>query len=87
MVSFVGKEHALVISNHKSDIDWLVGWILSQRSGCLGSTLAVMKKSSKFLPQPEGPTRSYLEVRLAQLMRITASQDQEPEHPIQPADQ
>ncbi|CAL9131367.1 unnamed protein product [Musa textilis] len=46
----MGKEHALVICNHKSDIDWLVGWILSQRSGCLGSTLAVMKKSSKFLP-------------------------------------
>ncbi|KAL6987101.1 1-acyl-sn-glycerol-3-phosphate acyltransferase 2 [Sarracenia purpurea var. burkii] len=47
---FMGKEHALVICNHKSDIDWLVGWILAQRSGCLGSTLAVMKKSSKFLP-------------------------------------
>ncbi|CAK8571241.1 unnamed protein product [Lathyrus sativus] len=46
----MGKEHALVISNHKSDIDWLVGWIIAQRSGCLGSTLAVMKKSSKFLP-------------------------------------
>ncbi|XP_004513649.1 1-acyl-sn-glycerol-3-phosphate acyltransferase 2-like [Cicer arietinum] len=46
----MGKEHALVISNHKSDIDWLVGWILAERSGCLGSTLAVMKKSSKFLP-------------------------------------
>ncbi|RDY09437.1 1-acyl-sn-glycerol-3-phosphate acyltransferase 2 [Mucuna pruriens] len=46
----MGKEHALVISNHRSDIDWLVGWVLSQRSGCLGSTLAVMKKSSKFLP-------------------------------------
>lgn len=47
---FMGTEHALVISNHRSDIDWLVGWILAQRSGCLGSTLAVMKKSSKFLP-------------------------------------
>ncbi|TVU24052.1 hypothetical protein EJB05_26446 [Eragrostis curvula] len=46
----MGKEHALVISNHRSDIDWLIGWILAQRSGCLGSTLAVMKKSSKFLP-------------------------------------
>ncbi|KAK3446760.1 hypothetical protein EUGRSUZ_A02397 [Eucalyptus grandis] len=46
----MGKEHALVISNHRSDIDWLVGWVLAQRSGCLGSTLAVMKKSSKFLP-------------------------------------
>lgn len=46
----MGKEHALVISNHKSDIDWLVGWVLAQRSGCLGSALAVAKKSSKFLP-------------------------------------
>ncbi|XP_075508814.1 1-acyl-sn-glycerol-3-phosphate acyltransferase 2-like [Primulina tabacum] len=46
----LGKEHALVMSNHKSDIDWLVGWVLAQRSGCLGSTLAVMKKSSKLLP-------------------------------------
>ncbi|KAK4838143.1 hypothetical protein QYF36_011380 [Acer negundo] len=46
----MGKEHALVVANHKSDIDWLVGWVLAQRSGCLGSALAVMKKSSKFLP-------------------------------------
>ncbi|KAF7804099.1 1-acyl-sn-glycerol-3-phosphate acyltransferase 2 [Senna tora] len=46
----MGKEHALVICNHRSDIDWLVGWVLAQRSGCLGSTLAVMKKSSKYLP-------------------------------------
>ncbi|XP_022744048.1 1-acyl-sn-glycerol-3-phosphate acyltransferase 2-like isoform X1 [Durio zibethinus] len=48
--NLMGKEHALVVSNHRSDIDWLVGWVLAQRSGCLGSTLAVMKKSSKFLP-------------------------------------
>nr|KJB36056.1 hypothetical protein B456_006G138600 [Gossypium raimondii] len=48
--NLMGKEHALVICNHRSDIDWLVGWVLAQRSGCLGSTLAVMKKSSKFLP-------------------------------------
>ncbi|KAK8943851.1 1-acyl-sn-glycerol-3-phosphate acyltransferase PLS1 [Platanthera guangdongensis] len=46
----MGKEHALVVSNHRSDIDWVIGWILAQRSGCLGSALAVMKKSSKFLP-------------------------------------
>ncbi|KAL2923709.1 1-acyl-sn-glycerol-3-phosphate acyltransferase 2 [Bienertia sinuspersici] len=46
----LGKEHALVVANHKSDIDWLVGWVLAQRAGCLGSTLAVMKKSSKLLP-------------------------------------
>ncbi|KAI5682955.1 hypothetical protein M9H77_04183 [Catharanthus roseus] len=46
----MGKEHALVVSNHRSDIDWLVGWVLAQRSGCLGSALAVMKKSAKVLP-------------------------------------
>ncbi|ONI13799.1 hypothetical protein PRUPE_4G245900 [Prunus persica] len=40
----MGKEHALVICNHRSDIDWLVGWLVAQRSGCLGSALAIMKK-------------------------------------------
>ncbi|KAK4485405.1 hypothetical protein RD792_008044 [Penstemon davidsonii] len=49
-LKLMGKEHALVIANHRSDIDWLVGWVFAQRSGCLGSTLAVMKKSAKFLP-------------------------------------
>ncbi|XP_022154216.1 1-acyl-sn-glycerol-3-phosphate acyltransferase 2 [Momordica charantia] len=49
-LKLMGNEHALVVSNHRSDIDWLVGWIVGQRCGCLGSTLAVMKKSSKFLP-------------------------------------
>ncbi|XP_050228179.1 1-acyl-sn-glycerol-3-phosphate acyltransferase 2 [Mercurialis annua] len=49
-LSVMGKEHALVLANHRSDIDWLVGWVLAQRSGCLGSAIAVMKKSSKFLP-------------------------------------
>ncbi|KAJ3674031.1 hypothetical protein LUZ60_006023 [Juncus effusus] len=48
--NLMGKEHALLVSNHRSDIDWLVGWILAQRSGCLGSALDVMKNSSKFLP-------------------------------------
>ncbi|CAI9761629.1 unnamed protein product [Fraxinus pennsylvanica] len=46
----LGKEHALLISNHKSDIDWLVGWVLAQRTGCLGSALAIIKKSALFLP-------------------------------------
>ncbi|GLU19356.1 hypothetical protein SLE2022_356110 [Rubroshorea leprosula] len=46
----LGKEHALVICNHRSDIDWLVGWVLAQRSGCLGSALAIMKSAVKFLP-------------------------------------
>ncbi|CAK9146706.1 unnamed protein product [Ilex paraguariensis] len=49
-LQLMGKEHALLICNHRSDIDWLVGWVLAQRSGCLGSALALIKKSSKFLP-------------------------------------
>ncbi|KAK4286566.1 hypothetical protein QN277_003104 [Acacia crassicarpa] len=47
---FIGKENALLICNHRSDIDWLVGWVLAQRTGCLGSTVAVMKKELKYLP-------------------------------------
>jgi lysophosphatidic acid acyltransferase/lysophosphatidylinositol acyltransferase len=31
----MGKEHALVISNHRSAIDWLVGWIMAQVSPSL----------------------------------------------------
>ncbi|XP_076940818.1 1-acyl-sn-glycerol-3-phosphate acyltransferase 2-like [Bidens hawaiensis] len=46
----LGKEHALVIANHRSDIDWLIGWVFAQRAECLGSSLAIMKKSSKLLP-------------------------------------
>nr|ALM22872.1 microsomal lysophosphatidic acid acyltransferase 3 [Cuphea avigera var. pulcherrima] len=49
-LELMGKEHALLICNHRSDIDWLVGWVLAQRAGCLGSALAIMKKSAKFLP-------------------------------------
>nr|GMC88696.1 1-acyl-sn-glycerol-3-phosphate acyltransferase 2 [Ipomoea batatas] len=29
----MGKEHALLISNHRSDIDWVVGWVLAQVIG------------------------------------------------------
>ncbi|KAI4322087.1 hypothetical protein L6164_021809 [Bauhinia variegata] len=46
----MGKENALLICNHRSDIDWLVGWVIAQRSGCLGSTFAMIKKEAKYLP-------------------------------------
>ncbi|KAL4576902.1 hypothetical protein LXL04_013003 [Taraxacum kok-saghyz] len=49
-LELMGKEHVLLICNHKSDVDWLIGWVLAQRAGCLGSTLALVKKSLKFLP-------------------------------------
>ncbi|XP_061337941.1 1-acyl-sn-glycerol-3-phosphate acyltransferase 3-like [Gastrolobium bilobum] len=46
----IGKENALLICNHKSDVDWLIGWVLAQRYGCLGCTRAIMKKEVKYLP-------------------------------------
>ncbi|XP_048499762.1 1-acyl-sn-glycerol-3-phosphate acyltransferase PLS1-like isoform X1 [Beta vulgaris subsp. vulgaris] len=46
----MGKEHALLICNHRSDIDWLIGWVLAQRAGCLGCTMAIMKDVLKYLP-------------------------------------
>ncbi|KAI9122498.1 hypothetical protein K1719_006338 [Acacia pycnantha] len=58
------KENALLICNHRSDIDWLVGWILAQvpiysiistafsypTNWLPWSTVAVMKKELKYLP-------------------------------------
>ncbi|KAJ0657331.1 putative 1-acylglycerol-3-phosphate O-acyltransferase [Helianthus annuus] len=32
-LELMGKEHALLICNHKSDIDWLIGWVLAQVIG------------------------------------------------------
>ena len=38
ILNFLGKEHALVICNHRSDIDWLVGWVLAQVIVLFGMT-------------------------------------------------
>ena len=35
-LSKIGQEHAIVIMNHKYDIDWLMGWIMANRFGVLG---------------------------------------------------
>ena len=32
----IGKEHSLVVMNHKYDIDWLMAWVLSERFQMLG---------------------------------------------------
>lgn len=31
-----GKEHALIIMNHTFEVDWLMGWIVADRSQTLG---------------------------------------------------
>ncbi|GAQ81377.1 lysophosphatidyl acyltransferase 2 [Klebsormidium nitens] len=46
----MGKEAAIVVCNHRSDVDWLVGWGMANRVGCLAGAKAVMKKSSRLLP-------------------------------------
>ena len=33
---YIGKEHTIVIMNHKYDIDWLMTWIIAERCGLLG---------------------------------------------------
>lgn len=49
-VSKVGKEHAIIIMNHKYDIDWLMGWIIAERFGVLGSSKVYAKNSLKYVP-------------------------------------
>merc|ERR1712013_764192 len=46
----VGDHRGLVILNHSSDIDWLLGWMCADRFNMLGGTKAFMKNSAKHLP-------------------------------------
>ena len=31
----LGKESAICLSNHRSDIDWLIGYVIADRAGVL----------------------------------------------------
>eukprot|EP00123_Amoebidium_parasiticum_P019965 comp39485_c0_seq1/m.47380 comp39485_c0_seq1/g.47380 ORF comp39485_c0_seq1/g.47380 comp39485_c0_seq1/m.47380 type:complete len:384 (-) comp39485_c0_seq1:126-1277(-) len=46
----VGKDRALCLVNHTSDIDWLMGWMIAERFHMLGGTKAFMKESAKYYP-------------------------------------
>ncbi|CAF1055730.1 unnamed protein product [Adineta ricciae] len=46
----VRKEHAIVIMNHKYDIDWLAGWIICQRLGIMHGSKIVGKQSLRLVP-------------------------------------
>eukprot|EP00475_Leptophrys_vorax_P044283 TRINITY_DN8816_c0_g1_i1.p1 TRINITY_DN8816_c0_g1~~TRINITY_DN8816_c0_g1_i1.p1 ORF type:complete len:391 (-),score=45.84 TRINITY_DN8816_c0_g1_i1:122-1294(-) len=48
--AYFGKESALCICNHRSDIDWAIGWVFSQRAGCIGGTRALIKEEAKWVP-------------------------------------
>ena len=36
-----GKEHALIIMNHTFEVDWLMGWIVADRSQTLGVSFLI----------------------------------------------
>lgn len=46
----LGKENALVISNHRYHADWLVIWTLAQQFNCLGRTPAYTQHPFQFIP-------------------------------------
>lgn len=32
----LGTESSMCLANHRSDVDWLIGWIMADRAGILG---------------------------------------------------
>jgi len=46
----VRHEHAIVIMNHKYDIDWLAGWMICQRLRIMQGSKIVGKQSLKLVP-------------------------------------
>lgn len=47
---YVNKEHVIVIMNHKYDVDWLIGWIICQKTGLLGGSKIIGKQSLSLVP-------------------------------------
>jgi hypothetical protein len=35
VLPFINTEHALVVLNHRGDLDWMIGWVLIDRMGML----------------------------------------------------
>ncbi|GAU97508.1 hypothetical protein RvY_08790 [Ramazzottius varieornatus] len=47
----IGKEHAVVVMNHgSSDLDWLIGWLVCERSSLLAATKVFAKRSLSHVP-------------------------------------
>ena len=46
----LGEENAICLCNHRSDLDWLLGWLTAEKHGCLGGAKALMKKSARYVP-------------------------------------
>ncbi|XP_014681534.1 PREDICTED: 1-acyl-sn-glycerol-3-phosphate acyltransferase epsilon-like isoform X2 [Priapulus caudatus] len=49
-VLFGSAKNAIYISNHQSDLDWIVSDMLAIRQGCLGSIRYILKNELKMVP-------------------------------------
>lgn len=46
----LGKEHHFTLMNHCYEIDWLIGWLVIEKFGCLGNARGFIKNVIKFIP-------------------------------------
>uniref|UniRef100_A0A034VZG0 1-acyl-sn-glycerol-3-phosphate acyltransferase gamma n=2 Tax=Bactrocera dorsalis TaxID=27457 RepID=A0A034VZG0_BACDO len=47
---FCGKEHVLLMMNHTYEIDWLAGWMFTEKNHVLGNCKAYAKKAISYVP-------------------------------------
>ncbi|XP_022081945.1 1-acyl-sn-glycerol-3-phosphate acyltransferase gamma-like [Acanthaster planci] len=45
-----GKEHCVMIANHRNDVDWLAIWVIADRFGILQQAKCLMKNELKYVP-------------------------------------
>ncbi|KAI9581614.1 1-acyl-sn-glycerol-3-phosphate acyltransferase delta-like [Glossina fuscipes] len=50
LAQYGGKEHVLLIMNHSYEIDWLAGWMFTEKMGVLGNCKAYAKKVIAYIP-------------------------------------
>lgn len=46
----LGKEHHFALMNHGYEIDFLIGWLLIEKVGCLGNARGFIKNVIKYIP-------------------------------------
>ncbi|XP_056635997.1 1-acyl-sn-glycerol-3-phosphate acyltransferase delta-like [Diorhabda carinulata] len=47
---YFGKEHAYCIMNHTYEVDWLIGWMITDKLHLLGNCKAYAKKVIQYIP-------------------------------------
>ena len=43
VVESLGRDRAVALCNHVSDVDWLIGWMLAHNYDCLGVSLDYLR--------------------------------------------